>query len=123
MKRLFLSIGGLVAVLSLAVGLNSALAHLVAAVATGLLGGAVTFLAFNRAICDLTVAHTGLILNLIPVLAAGGAVAALGERLRWPEIVGGLLVVAAATAAATLDERSVVGHRRRRLSRCASVVG
>jgi len=64
----------------------------------------------------------GLILNLIPVLAAGGAVAALGERLRWPEIVGGLLVVAAATAA-TLDERSVVGHRRRRLSRCASVVG
>ncbi len=53
MKRLFLSIGGLVAVLSLAVGLNSALAHLVAAVATGLLGGAVTFLAFNRAICDL----------------------------------------------------------------------
>jgi drug/metabolite transporter (DMT)-like permease len=81
MKRLFLSIGGLAAVLSLAIGLNSALAHLVA------------------------------------------AVAALGERLRWPEIVGGLLVVAAATAAATLDERSVVGHRRRRLSRCASVVG
>jgi hypothetical protein len=80
MKRLFLSIGGLAAVLSLAIGLNSALAHLVA------------------------------------------AVAALGERLRWPEIVGGL-VVAAATAAATLDERSVVGHRRRRLSRCASVVG
>jgi len=124
MKRLFLSIGGLVAVLSLAVGLNSALAHPVAAVATGLLGGAVTLLAFNRAIRDLTVAHAGLILNLIPVLAAGGAVAALGERLRWPEIVGGLLVVvAAATAAATLDERSVVGHRRRRLSRCASVVG
>ena len=58
-------------------------AHLVAAVATGLLGGAVPFLAFNRAIRDLTVAHAGLILNLIPVLAAGGAVAALGERLRW----------------------------------------
>ncbi len=123
MKRLFLSIGGLAAVVSLAIGLNSAVAHLVAAVATGLLGGAVPFLAFNRAIRDLTVAHAGLILNRIPVLAAGGAVAALGERLRWPEIVGGLLVVAAATAAATLDERSVVGHRRRRLSRCASVVG
>ena len=65
----------------------------------------------------------GLILNLIPVLAAGGAVAALGERLRWPEIVGGLLVVAAATASATLDERSVGGRRKRRMSRCASVVG
>jgi drug/metabolite transporter (DMT)-like permease len=97
---------------------------LVAAVATGLLGGAVPFLAFDRAIRDLTVAHAGLILNLIPVLAAGVAVAALGERLRWPEIVGGLLVVAAAIAAAILDEWSVGGHRRRRrLSRCASVVG
>jgi drug/metabolite transporter (DMT)-like permease len=77
-------------------------AHVLAAIATGLLGGAVPFLAFNRAIRDLTVAHAGLILNLIPVLAAGGAVAALGERLRWPEIVGGLLVVGAATASATL---------------------
>jgi drug/metabolite transporter (DMT)-like permease len=81
-------------------------AHLIAAVATGLLGGAVPFLAFNRAIRDLTVAHAGLILNLIPVLAAGGAVVVLGERLRWPEIVGGMLVVGAATAAATLDWRS-----------------
>jgi drug/metabolite transporter (DMT)-like permease len=98
-------------------------AHLLAAVATGLLGGAVPFLAFNRAIRDLTVAHAGLILNLIPVLAAGGAVAAPGERLRWPEIVGGVLVVAAATAPATRDKRSVVGHRRnRRLSRSASSV-
>ena len=79
---------------------------MLAAVATGLLGGAVPFLAFNRAIRDLTVAHAGLILNLIPVLAAGGAVVALGERLRWPEIVGGMLIVGAATAAAALDGRS-----------------
>jgi drug/metabolite transporter (DMT)-like permease len=84
-------------------------AHVLAAVATGLLGGAVPFLAFNLAIRDLTVAHAGLILNLIPVLAAGGAIAALGERLRWPEIVGGLLVVGAATAAAALDGHSPAG--------------
>jgi drug/metabolite transporter (DMT)-like permease len=78
-------------------------AHLLAAVATGLLGGAVPFLAFNRAIRDLPVARAGLLLNLIPVLAAGGAVVALGERLRWPEILGGALVVGAAAAAAASD--------------------
>jgi len=81
-------------------------AHIVAALATGLLGGAVPFLAFNRAIRDLTVARAGLILNLIPVLAAAGAVVALGERLSWPEILGGVLVVGAATAAATVDGHS-----------------
>lgn len=79
--------------------------HVLAAVATGLLGGAVPFLAFNLAIRDLTVAHAGLILNLIPVLAAAIAVAALGERLQWPEIVGGALVVGAVTAAAALADR------------------
>jgi drug/metabolite transporter (DMT)-like permease len=88
-------------------------AHLLAAVATGFLGGAVPFLAFNRAIRDLTVAHAGLILNLIPVLAAGGAVVALGERLHWPEVVGGMLVVGAATAAAALDIPSL-GRRDNR---------
>jgi drug/metabolite transporter (DMT)-like permease len=80
--------------------------HLLAAVATGLLGGAVPVLAFNLAIRDLPVAQARLILNLIPVLAAGGAVAVLGERLRWPEIVGGVLVVSAAAAAAPLDGTS-----------------
>ena len=88
-------------------------AHLLAAVATGFLGGAVPFLAFNRAIRDLTVAHAGLILNLIPVFAAGGAVVALGERLHWPEVVGGMLVVGAATAAAALDVPSL-GRRDNR---------
>jgi drug/metabolite transporter (DMT)-like permease len=81
--------------------------YLLAAVATGVLGGAVPFLAFNRAIRELTVAQAGLILNLIPVLAAGGAVVALGEQLRWPEIVGGLLVVGAATASAMIVGRPV----------------
>ena len=98
-------------------------AHLVAAVATGLLGGAVPFLAFNRAIRDLTVAHAGLILKPDP--GPGRRRRRRGPRRTAPlaEIVGGLLVVAAATASATLDERSVGGHRRnRRLSRCASSV-
>jgi drug/metabolite transporter (DMT)-like permease len=80
-------------------------AHLVAAVATGLLGGAVPFLAFNLAIRDLTVAHAGLILNLIPVLAAAMAVATLGEKLQWPEILGGALVVGAVTVAAGFGAR------------------
>ena len=79
--------------------------HLLAAVATGLLGGAVPFLAFNLAIRDLTVAHAGLILNLIPVLAAAIAVAALGERLHWPEILGGALVIGAVTLSAGFDAR------------------
>ncbi len=97
-------------------------AHILAAVATGLLGGAVPFLAFNFAIRHLTIAHAGLILNLIPVLAAAGAVVALGERLRWPEVVGGALVVGAATAAAARDGRAP-GNPRPRLAahhgRCA----
>ena len=79
--------------------------HLAAAVATGLLGGAVPFLAFNLAIRDLTVAHAGLILNLIPVLAAAIAVVTLGERLHWPEILGGALVVGAVTFAAGFEAR------------------
>jgi drug/metabolite transporter (DMT)-like permease len=80
-------------------------AHIAAAVATGFLGGAVPFLAFNLAIRDLTVAHAGLILNLIPVLAAALAVATLGEHLQWPEILGGALVVGAVTVAAGFDGR------------------
>jgi drug/metabolite transporter (DMT)-like permease len=62
-------------------------------------GRVVPFLAFNRAIRDLTVAHAALVLNLVPVLAAGGAVVALGEHLAWSELVGGGLVVGAATTA------------------------
>jgi len=84
--------------------------HLLAAVATGLLGGAVPFLAFNLAIRDLTVAHAGLILNLIPVLAAAIAVVTLGERLHWPEILGGALVIGAVTLTAGFDARRERGR-------------
>jgi drug/metabolite transporter (DMT)-like permease len=89
--------------------------YVVAAVATGLLGGAVPFLAFNRAIRDLTVAHAGVVLNLIPVLAAAAAVLVLGEPLHWPEIAGGVLVIASATAT-SLPESLL---RARRDSTCA----
>jgi drug/metabolite transporter (DMT)-like permease len=87
--------------------------HVVAAVATGLLGGAVPFLAFNLAIRDLTVARAGLVLNLIPVLAVAGAVVTLGEHVGWPEFVGGALVVVAATTAGDLDALRSLGGRRK----------
>lgn len=77
--------------------------YVMAAVATGLLGGAVPFLAFNRAIRELTVARAEVLLNLTPVLAAVGAVLLLDERLHWPEITGGALVVAAAAAVAVSE--------------------
>lgn len=96
-------------------------AHVVAAVATGLLGGAVPFLAFNRAIRDLTVAQAGVLLNLDALLAAAGAVLLLGERLRWPEIVGGVLVVGAATAVAAPDPRATRRRRRRDLLRVREI--
>jgi drug/metabolite transporter (DMT)-like permease len=96
-------------------------AHLAAAVATGLLGGAVPFLAFNLAIRELTVARAGLVLNLIPVLAVVGAVVTLGEHLGWPEIAGGALVVFAAATAGDVDALRHLARRddrygRRRLS-------
>jgi drug/metabolite transporter (DMT)-like permease len=90
-------------------------AHLAAAVATGLLGGAVPFLAFNLAIRELTVARAGLVLNLIPVLAVVGAVVTLGEHLGWPEIAGGALVVFAAATAGDFD---ALRHLARRDDRC-----
>jgi len=49
--------------------------HLLAAVATGLLGSAVPFLVYNSAIRDLNVSVAAVILNLIPVFGAGLAVA------------------------------------------------
>lgn len=73
--------------------------HLLAAVATGVLGGAIPFLLFNVAIRDVNVAGASLLLNLIPVLATGLAVLLLGERLGWSQLAGGILVIAAAFGA------------------------
>lgn len=73
--------------------------YLLAAVATGLLGGALPFLAFNVAIREVTLASASLVLNLTPVLAAALAVLLLGERIGWSAAGGGLLVVLAAAGA------------------------
>jgi drug/metabolite transporter (DMT)-like permease len=73
--------------------------HLLGAVAVGVLGGVLPFLAFNAAIRDISVAGAGLVSNLIPVATIALAVGFLGEHLRWPEILGGTLVVLAAVAA------------------------
>jgi drug/metabolite transporter (DMT)-like permease len=71
--------------------------YVAAAVVVGLLGRVVPFLAFNGAIREMSVASAGLVLNLIPVVAVGLAVALLGERLGWAEIAGGALVILAAS--------------------------
>ena len=43
--------------------------------------------------------ESGVKLNLIPVIAVALAILLLNERLRWAEIAGGALVIAAALAA------------------------
>ena len=71
-------------------------AHLLAAIATGLLGSAIPLLLYNAAISQLRVSVTVVILNLIPVLGAGLAVVLLGERLSPLQFVGAAAVVGAA---------------------------
>jgi multidrug transporter EmrE-like cation transporter len=71
-------------------------AHLLAAVATGLLGSAVPFLLYNTAIRDLNVSVAAVILNLIPVFGAALAVALLGNSLSPLQLVGAAAIVLAA---------------------------
>jgi drug/metabolite transporter (DMT)-like permease len=73
--------------------------HLLAGVATGIAGSALPFLLYNVAIRDTPVTAAALILNLIPVFGAGLAVAILSERPSVPQLVGGALLVVAATGA------------------------
>jgi drug/metabolite transporter (DMT)-like permease len=73
--------------------------HVAAALAVGLLGGVLPFLAFNAAIRHVTIASAGLVSNLVPVIAIVLAVGLLGEQLTWQEALGGLLVVGAAAGA------------------------
>jgi drug/metabolite transporter (DMT)-like permease len=73
--------------------------HLLAGVATGIAGSALPFLLYNVAIRDTAVAAAALILNLIPVFGASLAVAILSERPSMPQLVGGALLVVAATGA------------------------
>jgi drug/metabolite transporter (DMT)-like permease len=70
--------------------------HLLAAIATGLLGSAVPFLLYNTAIRELKVSVAAIILNLIPVFGAGLAVLLLGSRLSPTQLVGTAAIVVAA---------------------------
>jgi drug/metabolite transporter (DMT)-like permease len=80
--------------------------HLLAALATGVLGSAIPFLLFNTAIGDIAVSASVVILNLIPVIGAGLAVVLLGDHLGVVQLLGAAAVVASAFAV----ERSSVGE-------------
>lgn len=53
----------------------------------------IAFLAYNRALKDITAARASVWLNGIPVVAALTAWLLLGERLGWQHLLGGFLVV------------------------------
>ena len=76
--------------------------HVGAVIGTGLLGGALPFLLFNRAIRDLSATGAALVTNLVPALAALSAFALLGDRPGSPQIAGGALMVIAALGSAAL---------------------
>jgi drug/metabolite transporter (DMT)-like permease len=75
--------------------------HVIAALATGVLGGGLPFVLFNLAIRDVTVISSALITNLVPLIATALAIGLLGERLATIQLLGGALVVAAAFACAS----------------------
>ena len=74
-------------------------AHLLAALATGLLGSAIPFLLFNRAIRDVEATSAALFSNLVPVFGVALALALLGEKPTFVQLGGGFLVLLAAVAA------------------------
>lgn len=80
-------------------------AHLLAAIATGLLGSAVPFLLYNTAIRDLNVSVASVILNLIPVFGAGLAILFLGNSLTPVQFAGAAAIVLAALGIDRDDER------------------
>jgi drug/metabolite transporter (DMT)-like permease len=82
-------------------------AHLVAAVATGLLSTGVPFLLYNFAIRDVEVAGATLVLNLVPLIGAAAAVGLLGESLALLQVLGGVAIVLAAFGAEEASDASV----------------
>lgn len=74
-------------------------AHLLAAVATGVLTTAVPFLLFNVAIREVEIASAALLLNLTPVIGAVLAAVLLGEALTALGLIGGGVVLVAALGA------------------------
>jgi drug/metabolite transporter (DMT)-like permease len=69
--------------------------RLAAGVATGVLGSAVPFLLYNLSVRSVAASRAAVVLNLIPVFAVLAAFVLLGERPGLPQLVGGLLILAA----------------------------
>jgi drug/metabolite transporter (DMT)-like permease len=74
-------------------------AHLLAAVATGVLGTAVPFMLFNAAIGQMQVSRVAVMLNLIPIFGVTLAVLLLSERLGLAQLAGAVLVLVAVVGA------------------------
>jgi drug/metabolite transporter (DMT)-like permease len=69
--------------------------HLAAGFATGVLGSAVPFVLYNQAVRSIPASRAAITLNLIPVFGVIAAFVFLGERPGLPQLVGGLLILAA----------------------------
>jgi drug/metabolite transporter (DMT)-like permease len=72
---------------------TAGLDHWLAAVLTGVLGGAVAFLLYNIAIERVRASTAGAVLNLIPVFGLIAAVGVLGEPLELLQLVGGATII------------------------------
>jgi len=78
-------------------------AHVLVAVATGVLGTAVPFMLFNAAIGQMQVSRVAVMLNLIPVFGVTLAVLLLSERLGLPQLAGAVLVLLSVVGAREPD--------------------
>lgn len=83
--------------------------HLVLAVATGLLGGVIPFLLFNRAITRISASRASLVLLLVPVIGAAASVLLVHERVTGLAVLGGALTIAGAAVAARRDDSPADG--------------
>lgn len=75
--------------------------HLALAVAVGLLASVVPFVLYNSAAAHVPATSAGLIVVLIPVFAATASIVLVGESLGAFQLLGGVLVIAAAALAAS----------------------
>jgi drug/metabolite transporter (DMT)-like permease len=82
--------------------------HLLAAVATGLLASVIPFLLYNAGIVVMSATTAALILALIPVFGTAAALILIGGGIGGAQLVGGALVVGAATAAIRLQRLEVM---------------
>jgi O-acetylserine/cysteine efflux transporter len=75
--------------------MHASAGHLAAGFATGVLGSAVPFVLYNQAVRSIPASRAAITLNLIPVFGVLSALVFLGERPGLPQLVGGLLILAA----------------------------